>query len=226
LASKYYEIVEMLMEYGLKPRDIASSLYGVDWAKLDRKTRQRLINRVIALKHYASKKRFYDNDDGDFMTNEFYDNIDDSGGTRDRSQWSPGRDGTFNIIERKMYAANDYEKYYAEYERLLYYFYERTAYEYDDLSKTLWNRIIMVHHRIFREFWDKYHKKFSFNKQPRIPEVVAAYIYVCFFAAFYNYPGFYTIKAKLNKLIEIFVKDLEKYHALIKDLLPLIADFI
>ncbi len=224
-----HEIAAMLRSYGLRPSEIAASIYNVEWEKLPLSARRKLVNRVLGLIRYAENK-FYDKHHEDFMTNKFYDgagedNIDDRGGVRDLGEWSPARDGTFNIYQRKRFAVSDEEKYFAEYERILYFFYERTISEYDDLSRSLWNRIVVAHSRIFKKYWPRYRRKISFDKT-RLPEVIAAYVYIVFFASLYNSPLFYEAKHRLHKILKIFIRKPEKYEKHIEELLPLIGDFI
>ncbi len=226
MAQTLTEQAVLLREFGLRPWEIAASIYNIpNWKKLPLGTRRKLVNRVIKLLWRAEKR--YDKLRSRGMTNGGYDEIviDQSGGIRNLDQWSPEQDGTFDIVMRKRLARSDQEKYMAEYERLLFFVYDRTFSEIDDFARSIWNRIKLVHSHLFDMYWHRTHRKLVFNKD-RIPEVAAAYVYIVFFAALYNTAFFFSYRTRLLGLLDNFVRDKDLFRKKVEELLPLIKDFI
>ena len=227
MAQTLTEQAVLLREFGLRPWEIAASIYNIpNWRKLPLDTRRRLVWRVTRLLRYA-EGRLSNKSMNDCPTNGMSNElvIDQSGGVRNLDQWSPETDGTFSIVERKKMAICDREKYMMEYERLLFFVYERVFYDMDDYARSIWNRIKVTHNYLFEKYWDRTHRKLVFNKD-RIPEVAAAYVYIVFFAALYNTVFFFSKRSVLLSLLDNFVRDKDLFRKKVEELLPLIKDFI
>ena len=229
MAQSLTEQVLLLREFGLGLKEIALSVYGIserEWRRLSKRERDRFLSRVNALLY---KARRYSRGSSGVIAKAGYSGeelwIDESGGVRNLDQWSPEQDGTFDIVMRKKTAVSDEEKYMMEYERLLFFVYERVFSDIDDFARSVWNRVKLTHNYLFEKYWERTHRKLVFNKT-RIPEAAAAYTYIVFFAALYNTSFFFSYRTRLLNLLDNFVRDKDVFRKKVEELLPLIKDFI
>ncbi len=229
---KLVEIVPMLLEYGLRPFEVAKTVYNIsdeEWSKLPRVKRQKLIHRIIAIRHKSRKKSSYHNTHDEVITESSYHNIDYSGGEREALAFREyASDGTANVVERKRWA-RDEERYEVEYEQLLYFFYTSTLSQYDDIAKTMWLSIRMVHKAVFPEFWNRYGVKAKLvwnKKRKNIPELSAAYVYSVFFFALYRFQQFIANKHYFLQKLRVFIRDNELFRHYLSELIGLFIRFL
>jgi len=241
---RLYEVVALLHTHGFTPAKIARVVYGENWDKLSPTTKQKLVRRVKALLRYWKNKsqKFYNQHEAVFITNEFYNQsgsdvlyvenendgedpqIDYSGGVREDRQHSPSTDGTLTVRDRKLLAVRDVDRWFVEYEQLLYLLYKKVASRYDDPTKMLWSAIKAIHIGAFNNYFERYSSvkgTKSSGKKVKIPEQAAAYAYLVFFAALHRFPSFNAIRYSLLQTIKQMIGDIDKFIWYVQELLPL-----
>jgi len=237
---RLYEAALLLHSYGVRPTDIAQTLYDIhpkEWSRLPRNLRDSLLRRVFALIHYGKKRSrnvYSVVGNTSIVTKPYSDppndpQIDYSGGVREDRQHSPTEDGTLNVRMRKLLATSDLERWGIEYEQLLYFIYRKVAARYDDSAMTLWTSIKLVHKAIFERFFERYGRvrgSRASGKRSRLAEQVAAYTYLVFFAGLHRFPSFNAIREELVKTMNQMVRDIEKFRQYVQEMLPLFVKFI
>ena len=226
-----YEAVQHLENLGLRPFQIAQVVYGVkDWDLLPLSERRRLVNRVVALRHYARRREngSYDGDGDDFMTSDVYDvEIDWRGGDRHPDTYrAPVSNGTQSVRMRKMLARDKRELYGIEYERALYYVYKSTLSRYDGEDRVLWHQVKVVHQYLFPRVWEEFRVSVNFYKD-HIPVFVASYIYSVFFLALHYTPAFLTVRPEILKLLRSMVRrNWDRFNTYVGEILRIGAPLI
>ena len=143
-----------------------------------------------------------------------------------RKKLKEAEKGIEKLKENGVLDENEYERQKKEYEELLYFLYNLVCRRVDDSMHTMWLNIKLVFYRTFPYFWKKYHEKyFHHRKRKTLKEATAAYVYLVFFFALWDYHEFKHVRAKLSNIIYRMVKKPEKVKTIRDELMPLFGEY-